>query len=166
MDRIVNSNPTDEELDRDWKPSGRRPQSTIARSFSAELMDIFRIENSVADLDEKVDKRKQQLNTQTNELEALEARIREMEERLKQNPSGPSPRQARMPIRDIFGEQAAPPPVEKDLPVRGAPAGEHPQKYNRVQGRPGTARASQQAVPGALPPSPVASEDGDDERRA
>jgi hypothetical protein len=32
-------------------------RSTIARSFSAELMDIFRIENSVADLDEQVDKR-------------------------------------------------------------------------------------------------------------
>ncbi len=31
--------------------------STIARSFSQELMDIFRIENSVADLDEKVEKR-------------------------------------------------------------------------------------------------------------
>jgi hypothetical protein len=31
--------------------------STIARSFSAELMDIFRIENSVADLDEQIDKR-------------------------------------------------------------------------------------------------------------
>lgn len=30
---------------------------TIARSFSAELMDIFRIENSVADLDEEIDKR-------------------------------------------------------------------------------------------------------------
>ena len=31
--------------------------STIARSFSQELMDIFRIENSVADLDAQVDKR-------------------------------------------------------------------------------------------------------------
>lgn len=30
---------------------------TVARSFSLELMDIFRIENSVADLDEQVDKR-------------------------------------------------------------------------------------------------------------
>ena len=69
---------SDEELDRDWKPNGRRPQScvqlllsislrdrlslltwqrTIARSFSLELMDIFRIENSVADLDEQVEKR-------------------------------------------------------------------------------------------------------------
>lgn len=31
--------------------------STIARSFSAELEDIFRIDNSVADLDAKLDER-------------------------------------------------------------------------------------------------------------
>jgi hypothetical protein len=31
--------------------------STIARSFSAELADIFRLDNSVADLDAKVDER-------------------------------------------------------------------------------------------------------------
>lgn len=31
--------------------------STVARSFSAELMDIFRIENSLTDLDDKVDKK-------------------------------------------------------------------------------------------------------------
>lgn len=30
---------------------------TIARSFSLELMDIFRIDNSITDLDEQVDKR-------------------------------------------------------------------------------------------------------------
>jgi hypothetical protein len=30
---------------------------TIARSFSQELMDIFRIENSVADLDKQIDER-------------------------------------------------------------------------------------------------------------
>lgn len=29
----------------------------MARSFSAELMDIFRIENSLTDLDQKVDER-------------------------------------------------------------------------------------------------------------
>lgn len=69
-------NMSDEELDRNWQPNGRRPQSyvldvhiplvhpltcftssTMARSFSAELMDIFRIENSVSDLDSQVDKR-------------------------------------------------------------------------------------------------------------
>jgi len=48
---------SDEEMDREWKPNARRPQSTVAQMFSQELMDIFRIDNSVADLDEKVDKR-------------------------------------------------------------------------------------------------------------
>ena len=75
---------TDEELDRNWQPNARRPQSyalsllrfktldtpnmkltntgvsrcsTIARSFSAELMDIFKIDESVTDLDDRVDKR-------------------------------------------------------------------------------------------------------------
>ncbi|KAI1817089.1 hypothetical protein GGS20DRAFT_98195 [Poronia punctata] len=52
-----NMDRTDEELNRDWVPNGRRPQSTVARSFSAELMDIFRIDNSIADLDEQIDKR-------------------------------------------------------------------------------------------------------------
>ncbi|KAK4225791.1 hypothetical protein QBC38DRAFT_482043 [Podospora fimiseda] len=75
---------TDSELDQDWKPNGRRPQSTLAQAFQQELMDIFRIDNSVADLDEKVDKRKKEINSASSELEALEARIREMEERLKQ----------------------------------------------------------------------------------
>ncbi|KAL5615273.1 hypothetical protein BROUX41_005324 [Berkeleyomyces rouxiae] len=73
------TNYTDEELDRDWKPSGRRPQSTIARSFSQELADLFRIENSVADLDSQVDKRKRIVSLQTEELEALEARLREIQ---------------------------------------------------------------------------------------
>ncbi|EEY19501.1 predicted protein, partial [Verticillium alfalfae VaMs.102] len=80
-------NLTDAELDRDWQPNGRRPQSTIARSFSQELMDIFRIENSVADMDEKVDQRKQNVQSQAAELEALERRIREMEERMKRGSS-------------------------------------------------------------------------------
>ncbi|KAL2891229.1 hypothetical protein HOO65_010587 [Ceratocystis lukuohia] len=73
------TNYTDEELNRDWQPSGRRPQSTIARSFSQELSDLFRIENSVADLDSQVDKRKRIVSLQTEELEALQARLREIQ---------------------------------------------------------------------------------------
>lgn len=158
-------NKTDEELDRDWKPSGRRPQSTIARSFSAELMDIFRIENSVADLDEKIDKRKQQLNSQTTELEALEARIREMEERLKtQPPNGRpagSPQAQRPSIAGAFNDPDAPPPIPaKDREHRSHRDQQH--KYG--SSRQGAARQSQQAVPGALPPTPVGSEDGDGEK--
>uniref|UniRef100_A0A8H7TV34 Uncharacterized protein n=1 Tax=Bionectria ochroleuca TaxID=29856 RepID=A0A8H7TV34_BIOOC len=74
---------SDAELDRDWKPNGRRPQSTIARSFSAELMDIFRIENSISDLDKEVDQRKQKVGQSNDELASLEARLKEMENRLR-----------------------------------------------------------------------------------
>ncbi|KAL1892698.1 hypothetical protein Cpir12675_004430 [Ceratocystis pirilliformis] len=73
------TNYTDEELNRNWQPSGRRPQSTIARSFSQELSNLFRIENSVADLDSQVDKRKRIVSLQTEELEALQARLREIQ---------------------------------------------------------------------------------------
>ncbi|KAK4178805.1 hypothetical protein QBC36DRAFT_366439 [Triangularia setosa] len=128
--------PTDEELDRDWKPNGRRPQSTIAKVFSEELMNIFRIDNSVADLDEQVDKRKKEIDTQTSELEALERRIREMEERLK----GGKPRTS---AGDSSRTAASMP--EKDQHKYGG-------------SRPGTARQGQQAIPGALPPTPVESE--------
>ncbi|KAK6084521.1 hypothetical protein SCUP234_03310 [Seiridium cupressi] len=126
---------SDAELDNDWKPNGRRPQS-------AELMDIFRIENSVADLDHKVEQKKQEVNSQASELEALERRIREMEERLKRNhPAGAA---GARPAAQAG--QGAPAPVQKDLPQRAS--------------RPGTAKAQQQAPihGGAMPPTPTASE--------
>ncbi|EHK98265.1 hypothetical protein M7I_6033 [Glarea lozoyensis 74030] len=41
---------SDAELDREWKPS-TRPQSTMAKNFSLALNDLFKIDNSVADLD-------------------------------------------------------------------------------------------------------------------
>ena len=63
---------SDDELDREWKPNGR-PQSsviisiatdptdlvnsTMARSFSAALNDVFKIDNSLADLDAAVDQK-------------------------------------------------------------------------------------------------------------
>ncbi|RYC55723.1 hypothetical protein CHU98_g10485 [Xylaria longipes] len=150
---------TDEELNRDWVPSGRRPQS-------AELMDIFRIENSVADLDEQVDKRqrtttkanlglslgrKQQLTTGQTELQALEARLKEMEARLqmsKTSPLGGSPRAQRQPLAASF--DSAPSSTEKELPQRPL----------QTASRPGTAKQAQQAPmrAGAMPPTPTASE--------
>lgn len=48
---------SDEELDREWKPSGRRPQSTMARHFSVTLDDLFKMDNSIADLDAAVDQK-------------------------------------------------------------------------------------------------------------
>lgn len=138
---------TDDELDRDWKPNGRRPQSTIARTFSQELMDIFRIENSVADLDSKLDERKQNVQTQTSELEALEKRIKEMEERLKRGSSSGHPRGA-LPLQQRQQDGAAPPPPPKD---------------DQTKSRPGTARQNQPPAPSSanMPPTPTASEDGD-----
>ncbi|KAG7294534.1 hypothetical protein NEMBOFW57_004609 [Staphylotrichum longicolle] len=148
---------TDEELDRDWKPSGRRPQSTIAQMFSQELMDIFRIDNSVADLDEQVDKRKQQINSQTSELEALEARIREMEMRLKGNrPNTPGGAQNAPARGQPSNTSAPPPPPEKDYPADQARTRD--QQQHKYGSRPGTARQGQPAVPGALPPTPAGSE--------
>lgn len=102
---------TDEELDSNWQPNARRPQSTIARSFSAELMDIFKIDESVADLDDRVDKRKQTISMQTNELQSLEQRLREMEERLRSANSGNS---------SVASSNTGSPPQNQRHPVAGA----------------------------------------------
>ncbi|KAI1820551.1 hypothetical protein F4861DRAFT_542817 [Xylaria intraflava] len=141
---------TDEELDRDWVPNGRRPQSTVARSFSAELMDIFRIENSIAELGEQVDKRKQQVSSGQSELQALEARLKEMESRLQtsQPGTGSGARAQRQPLANKFASSAQ--PTEKELPQRPL----------QTSSRPGTAKQSQHAPMhgGAMPPTPTASE--------
>lgn len=94
-----------------------------------------------------------------------------MEQRLKQGassingivtdnkdakPSG-SPGAQRSPVGDLFTDAnaAAPPPPEKDY-LPGQSQGAQQNKYSGS--RPGTAKQSQQAVPGALPPTPVGSE--------
>ncbi|KIE02608.1 hypothetical protein MAJ_01642, partial [Metarhizium majus ARSEF 297] len=128
---------TDAELDRDWVPNGRRPLSTVARSFSQELMDIFRIDNSVSDLDQQVSERRETVGKNNQELADLEARIREMEERLRRNKGG-NPAQ-----RSQQSASVAPPAPSK---------GEN-------KPRPGTTRAPQQALSsGNMPPTPGASE--------
>ncbi|PSR80076.1 hypothetical protein BD289DRAFT_485222 [Coniella lustricola] len=138
---------SDEQLEKDWKPNARRPQSTIARSFSAELEGIFRIDNSVAELDAKLDERKHTVQTQASELEALEQRIREMEERLKRNAINPAP-QTTIPERRPIAHQ----------PSNSTLTATNTEQQKHGGSRPGTAKASQQAVPGALPPTPTASE--------
>ncbi|RGP72686.1 spc7 protein [Fusarium longipes] len=166
---------TDEELDRDWQPNGRRPQSTIARSFSAELMDIFRIENSLTDLDQQVhDKlvyhlltvsrplnhasnrfyflffRKQTVDKNTEELASLEARIREMEDRLRRSTGGA---QQPSPLPQTQTANQAQTQVQQPGSL------DAPKDDSKVRSRPGTARASQQAPSsGNMPPTPGASE--------
>ncbi|KAK6581954.1 hypothetical protein PZA11_005651 [Diplocarpon coronariae] len=139
------------EIDRQWKPSGR-PTSTMAQSFSLALNDLFKIDNSLADLDAAVSekytaprplslpaehpltaRRKKAVSTQTSELEALEARLKETEERLKAAASGSPPRKSpdRFSSRpqDTF-KGDAPSLLTTGLPAakdgRGCAAGELP----------------------------------------
>lgn len=147
---------TDEELDRDWQPSGRRPQSTIARSFSAELMDIFRIENSLTDLDQQVHDKKQTVDKNTEELASLEARIREMEDRLRRSVGTT---QQRSPLPQVQTQNTNQSQTQQQPSSLDAPTDDP-----KARSRPGTARASQQAPSsGNMPPTPGASEDGDHE---
>ncbi|OOQ88139.1 hypothetical protein PEBR_14033 [Penicillium brasilianum] len=75
---------SDMEMDREWKPSGKiRPQSTMAQAFSTALDSAFMLDSDVNHLSQTIDQKKQQMMIQTRELEALQARIREAEERLK-----------------------------------------------------------------------------------
>ncbi|KIL89867.1 hypothetical protein FAVG1_06602 [Fusarium avenaceum] len=108
---------TDEELDRDWQPSGRRPQS------------------------------KQTVDKNAEELAALEARLREMEDRLRRSTGG-ALQQSPQPQTQT-ANQAQQQPSSLDTP----------KDDSKARSRPGTARASQQAPSsGNMPPTPGASE--------
>ncbi|KAJ5444751.1 uncharacterized protein N7458_008623 [Penicillium daleae] len=75
---------SDMEMDQEWKPSGRiRPQSTMAQAFSTALDSAFMLDSDVNHLSQTIDQKKQQMMIQARELEALQARIREAEERLQ-----------------------------------------------------------------------------------
>ncbi|OBT58381.1 hypothetical protein VE04_01438 [Pseudogymnoascus sp. 24MN13] len=139
---------SDEELDREWKPSGRRPQSTMARHFSITLDDLFKIDNSIADLDAAVDQKKRLVSTHTSELKALEEALRATEERLKATAALP----------------------DHDNTLNAPNTAERP----KTASRPGTARkpvpsptqnTNLPPMPGARPPTPGASESESDESK-
>ncbi|PGH23475.1 hypothetical protein AJ80_02429 [Polytolypa hystricis UAMH7299] len=76
--------------DTEEKPKSRaRPQSLMAQNFSAQLDSLFMLDSDVDTLAQSIhyndgDKRKQMVTIQSRELEALQAKIREAEERLKE----------------------------------------------------------------------------------
>jgi len=175
---------SDEALDREWKPNGR-PQSTMARSFSLALNDLFKIDNSIADLDAAVSEKKRVVSSQTSELEALEARLRATEERLKARQAAVhshpqrsnSPRQ-RIPLGDTFSQpphkaegRSPTSPLATRFGNESRPwsgSGNVVEADNtKTPSRPssGWARPRESSysapIPGALPPTPSASEDGD-----
>ncbi|KFY86659.1 hypothetical protein V498_07426 [Pseudogymnoascus sp. VKM F-4517 (FW-2822)] len=177
---------SDEELDREWKPSGRRPQSTMARHFSITLDDLFKMDNSIADLDAAVDQkyvpfpgpltdtltaetftnptpRKRLVSTHTSELKALEEALRATEERLKASAAAPdrapSPRSRKAINGDTFNNP------QDDAAPNTTNLAERP----KTASRPGTARkpvpspTTLPPMPGARPPTPGASESESDE---
>ncbi|KAJ5281811.1 hypothetical protein N7478_007183 [Penicillium angulare] len=80
------------ETEQEWKPSGKaRPQSTMAQAFSSALDSAFSLDSDVNQLSLNIDQKKQQMIIQSRELEALQERIREAEERLKQSPTDEKP---------------------------------------------------------------------------
>ncbi|KAL2365644.1 hypothetical protein RJZ56_001404 [Blastomyces dermatitidis] len=74
------------DIEEEWKPTGR-PQSTMARSLAAALDNAFMLDSEVDSLTQSVHYKQQMVTIQNRELEALEARIREAEMRLKESSS-------------------------------------------------------------------------------
>ncbi|KIW40017.1 uncharacterized protein PV06_08573 [Exophiala oligosperma] len=68
--------------DAGWK-SNNRPQSTLAQDFSATLDEMFRL-NGVSALEDSLVQKKDTVQSQQYQLEDLEAKLREADQRLKQ----------------------------------------------------------------------------------
>jgi hypothetical protein len=121
-----------------------------------------------------MESRKKAVSTQTSELEELETRLRATEERLKQkqamgynNRGSPSPRR-RAPLGDTFSSQA-----EGDEPQRNQTSPLATEFRPKTPTRPPTGKREPShtqnppPMPGALPPTPGASEgesSGEDDR--
>ncbi|KAF2497701.1 hypothetical protein BU16DRAFT_525316 [Lophium mytilinum] len=139
-----------EDPDRDWKPSGR-PQSTIARNFSAELDSLFKTDGDLDTLDRTVHQKKQIVSTHTQELEALEAKLRETEERLNKAKTSPPAAfsrknsQRRTPIQGTFAEADKARAPEPSSPLS--------QVSNVPQA--GSENALPGPMPGAMPETPL-----------
>ncbi|KAJ5112689.1 hypothetical protein N7532_000734 [Penicillium argentinense] len=73
-------------MDREWKPK-MRPQSTMAQDFSTALDSAFMLDSNVNELSQTIDQKKQQMMIQSRELEELQQRIRDAENRLKSRQS-------------------------------------------------------------------------------
>ncbi|KAJ5223839.1 hypothetical protein N7468_008381 [Penicillium chermesinum] len=76
------------ETEQEWKPTKIRPQSTMAQAFSSALDSAFALDSEVDHLAQTIDQKKQQMMIQTRELEVLQRRIREAEERLQREQNG------------------------------------------------------------------------------
>ncbi|TEY77320.1 hypothetical protein BOTCAL_0056g00290 [Botryotinia calthae] len=156
---------SDAELDSQYVPTGR-PQSQMARSFALALDDLFKLDSS-EDLDAIVSEKKNEISTKTSELEELEARLRATEERLKAKQA------AAIPGSLLPGNSASRQKQSTDGPISPLEPKFENNITSRVVGIRGESLASRPAapkpeqsyttalashIPGALPPTPGASE--------
>ncbi|MCJ1338363.1 hypothetical protein MMC09_003650 [Bachmanniomyces sp. S44760] len=143
--------------DEGWKPNGR-PQSTIAQSFLAALNDAFMIDDHLDGLAKSVEQKKKAVTTQNAELEALEARLRKTEERLKAQQSRSS-----SPAGGRSGYNSPNRPSVGRLPsTQGTQAGtSSPLASSTQRPAPVVANSFRPHIPGALPESPTESPNND-----
>lgn len=120
-----------EDPDHGWKPKNR-PQSTIAIQFMSELDNLFKLDGDLDTLDKTVHQKKQAVTTQTQELQALEARLRAAEERLQQAKGTSPPRrkdsQRRTPVEAVFPDKLT---TDNTAPAADSP--ERPRSSQTVE---------------------------------
>ncbi|QSZ31739.1 hypothetical protein DSL72_001307 [Monilinia vaccinii-corymbosi] len=157
---------SDAELDRQYVPNGR-PQSQMARSFALALDDLFKLDSGGARLDAIVLEKKQEISTKTSELEELEAKIKATEERLKAkqaaaNSGSPPSEESNPPQHRSTTDPISPLESKFDDDVSSSGAGMDEENLSSRPAAPKQAQsyttALESHIPGALPPTPGASE--------
>ncbi|KAF4460939.1 Spc7 domain [Fusarium albosuccineum] len=119
------------------------------------LIELTRIPSvaPLPDLDAQVHDKKQTVDKNTEELASLEARIREMEERLRRSAPGSS----RTPLPQVQAAKGT--DQESQQQPQSDSLDASSKDDAKARSRPGTARAAQQAPSsGNMPPTPGASE--------
>ncbi|KAI4274912.1 MAG: hypothetical protein LQ337_003578 [Flavoplaca oasis] len=91
-------------------PEARSP-SSISRAFSADLNDAFSMDKNLDGLVQSVERKyvlkKQEVSSEIQELEALETKLKETEERLKEKQASPAANK----VNDKVMQQRVPPPA-------------------------------------------------------
>ncbi|KAL8915080.1 MAG: hypothetical protein Q9171_000383 [Xanthocarpia ochracea] len=141
-------------IERESGPPGAR--ASISRTFSADVNDAFSTEKDLDGLAQSVEQKKQEVSSEIQELVALEAKLRETEERLKEKQASPAANK----INDSAVEQQLPPPTYGGH-AQSTPTTSDPAKLD--QGTGGSADQAPTAstmsywrppMPGALPETP------------
>ncbi|KAM0719609.1 hypothetical protein Q7P37_003739 [Cladosporium fusiforme] len=147
---------------------GKRPESSIAQSFAADLDSMFGLSTSdssmpaagttstfgAGDLSSALQEQKQTLTSKAAELEELEAKLRATEERLAKSRHASPARQANVGAHRL-------PTTDNNNPQQPTDLGQRPghplaQKPNYPPDRPPTQRENTEALmsgmPGYMPP--------------